>query len=143
MADEQWEALQRWRANVRAANGVTKTSSKRGAKVTNGSENDPRPKHNHDNRSARQGPPERMPRPRSVVSWSDVTAASIAQFVAAVTDAGSACILGRTSDGGALSITVLSGNERFREWPHTADEATEVLDYLASEYGTGGSGNAA
>jgi hypothetical protein len=143
MADEQWEALQRWRANVRAANGETKPSSKRGAKVSNGSENNPKPRRNNDNRSDRQGPSERVSRPRSVVSWSDVTAASIAQFVAAVTDAGSACILGRTSDGGALSITVLSGNERFREWPHTAEEATEVLDYLASEYGTGGSGDAA
>jgi hypothetical protein len=143
MADEQWEALQRWRANIRAANGVTKTSSKKGAKVSNGNENNPRPKHNHDNRSDRQEPRERMSRPRSAVSWAEVTAASIAGFVTAITNAGSACILGRTSDGGALSITVLSGNERFREWPHTADEATEVLEYLAGEYGIGGSGDAA
>jgi len=48
----------------------------------------------------------------------------------AITDSGAAVLFGRTSDGGALTIQVYDGQERIREYPHTAEEAEGVLSWL-------------
>lgn len=67
------------------------------------------------------------------VTWSAVDAGELAHFVHKMTEAGAGVILSVTTDGGALSITVLSGNTRFREWPSSADEALDVMHQLIDE----------
>lgn len=42
-------------------------------------------------------------------------------------DAGVGVLLSRTSDGGAVSITIYEGDERSRSYAVTADELTELL----------------
>lgn len=73
-------------------------------------------------------------RPRSIVGWGEVNNQRIRDAIVAITDAGCAIMFGRTSDKGALSILVLDGDKRIREWPHTADEADQILDWLADQF---------
>jgi hypothetical protein len=43
-------------------------------------------------------------------------------------------MFGRTSDGGALSVCILDGDTKIKEYPHTAEEATTVLKAVAEEF---------
>lgn len=61
-------------------------------------------------------------RPRSSIAWDEIPQDNIGTLVHTVCSQGAAIMFGRTSDGGALSITILDGEERIREWPHTAEE---------------------
>lgn len=65
------------------------------------------------------------------IGWDEVDAVTVAAFVAAVTNAGDAVILGRTSDGGALSVCILSGDTKHREYLSEPDEANAALKRLA------------
>lgn len=65
------------------------------------------------------------------IGWDEVDAVTVAAFVAAVTNAGDAVILGRTSDGGALSVCILSGDTKHREYLSDPDAAVEALKRLA------------
>jgi hypothetical protein len=67
-------------------------------------------------------------RNRASISWHDIPAERIGTFVHAVTQSGAAVMLGRTSDNGALSVTILDGDERIREWPHTVDEFDALVE---------------
>jgi hypothetical protein len=73
-------------------------------------------------------------RKRREVWWGELDTNDIGRFVAKVCDSGRGCILGRTSDGGALSITILDGDKRIREYPTNesdfADLATWCMDNL-------------
>lgn len=52
----------------------------------------------------------------------------------ALVTSGDAVILGRTSDGGALSITVLSDAGKQRAYPHSQEELDAAFAGLAAAY---------
>lgn len=64
------------------------------------------------------------------IGWDEVDAVTVAQFVSAVTNAGDAVILGRTTDGGALSVCILSGDDKHREYFNDPEQANRVLKQL-------------
>lgn len=74
-------------------------------------------------------------RKRSSIAWDDIPQDRIGLLVHAITNASAAVMFGRTSDRGALSITVLDGDERLREWPHSVEDFEEVYNWLVSRYG--------
>jgi hypothetical protein len=74
------------------------------------------------------------PVPRSTISWGDVPNQLLRDAVVAVTDAGAAFLISTTTDRGALSITVLDGNDKIREYPHNVDEAELTLRWLVSMF---------
>lgn len=71
-------------------------------------------------------------RSRRAFRWGDIESSDIGQLVKDVCDAGHGLVLGRTSDGGALSITVLDGDERIREWPATIEDFTTFAVWCSS-----------
>lgn len=73
-------------------------------------------------------------RPVDPISWSDISNQELRDAVCAITDQGAAILLGTTTDRGALSITVLDGDQRIREWPHTAEETSKVLRWLVAMF---------
>jgi len=60
-------------------------------------------------------------------SWEDADQEDLWRTICAVTDAGDALTLGRTRDGGAVSLVILSGDERIRKYARGADELHELL----------------
>jgi hypothetical protein len=68
------------------------------------------------------------------ISWNSITSGTIASLVQSATAIGGCAILGTTSDGGALSVTVIVGDDRIREYPRTDDEVAELARQLAEEY---------
>jgi hypothetical protein len=73
-------------------------------------------------------------RPVIEIYWSDLEAVSIRGAVDAVTRAGGAILMSRTSDGGALSICILDGDCKVKEYPHTSAEAEELLAAILDQY---------
>jgi len=61
------------------------------------------------------------------VRWRDVSEDVLATCVDKVTQNGAALILGLTSDGGAYSVCVLSGQDKVREYPHSVAECEDLL----------------
>jgi len=53
--------------------------------------------------------------------WENVPSDDLAELVQKLCDNGFGLVLGRTSDGGALSITVLDGEQRIREYSASVD----------------------
>jgi hypothetical protein len=68
------------------------------------------------------------------VYWSDADATALRLAVDSITRAGAAVMFGRTSDGGALSICILDGDSKIKEYPHTAEEVADTLAAIAEEY---------
>lgn len=68
------------------------------------------------------------------VTWGQVEANVISLFIDAVSRAGNACIFGKTQDGGALSLVVLTQYEKIKEYPHNAEDATDLLIALTSYF---------
>lgn len=75
-------------------------------------------------------------RSRSRFSYKDIPAEEIGLFVQRATTAGLAVIFGVTSDGGALSVTILDGDERIREWPSSVGDWEALHAWLNARYGT-------
>lgn len=71
------------------------------------------------------------------LSWNDVNGAIIADTVAAVTAAGDAIMFAMTSDGGAFSISVSSGGQRFKQWPSSVEACETVLTQIMQSAQTG------
>lgn len=65
------------------------------------------------------------------IQWADVSADTLAQAVAHWTEGGHAITFGCTSDGGALSISLLSGGKPFKLYAATAEEAEALLERVA------------
>lgn len=63
-------------------------------------------------------------------SWSDADATMLVAAVAAVTGLGHGLVLGRTSDGGAVSICVLAGETKPRIYANNAVELRRRLQQL-------------
>lgn len=61
-------------------------------------------------------------RTRTTVSWASAGADTLKTFIATLTESGSAVMFGRTSDGGALSLLVLAGNDKYREYITVASD---------------------
>ena len=74
------------------------------------------------------------PREIHTADWAEITNQVIRDAVCAVTAAGGAIMFGRTSDKGAYSITVLDGDERIREWPHTVEECESALRWICEMF---------
>ncbi len=74
------------------------------------------------------------PRERPDVKWDEVNNQQLRDAICAVTGAGAAIMLGRTSDGGALAITVLDGDQRVKEYPRDAEEAEKTLAWLVAMF---------
>lgn len=70
-------------------------------------------------------------RPDTAVSWRDVDPESMVAAVAAITEAGHAITFGRTSDGGALSLTLLVAGTPHKVYPTSAGQAEDLLSRLA------------
>lgn len=66
------------------------------------------------------------------VSWATVDSLALAGLVIATTDAGDAVTFARTSDGGALSLTILSGDDRIKEYYASSEEAEKAVRQLAA-----------
>jgi len=73
-------------------------------------------------------------RPVLDIYWSDVESSAIRGAIDAVSRSGGAIMFGRTSDGGALSVCILDGDTKIKEYPHTAAEAEETLKAILDEY---------
>lgn len=71
-------------------------------------------------------------RPDTAVSWREVDPENLSAAIAAVTEAGHAITFGRTSDGGALSLTLLVAGTPHKTYPTSAANAEDLLSRLAS-----------
>ena len=65
-----------------------------------------------------------------LVSYLDADAKSLQECVESVTLAGDAVLFARTSDGGALSVRILSGGRTFAHYPASAAELSALLSEL-------------
>lgn len=59
--------------------------------------------------------------------WEDCDSAAVLGLVACVTAQGGAITLGVTRDGGALAITVMDGDARFKEYIPSNTDLNEAL----------------
>lgn len=73
-------------------------------------------------------------RPRGSVYWDEIPQEQIGLLVHAITKSGAAIMFGRTSDGGALSLTVLDGDNRIREWPRSAEDFESLYHWLVGMF---------
>ena len=67
---------------------------------------------------------------RNGVRWADVNASAIGELVQAVSAVGDAVLFGVVSGGGALVITVCSGEQRYKSYAHSVEEAEQMLAEL-------------
>lgn len=84
------------------------------------------------NRNTTQAKPNRYAklaakRTTSTITWAQVDGPTIKRAIDAITSCGDAITFGRTSDGGALSITILSGADRPKFYASEVDEAVDML----------------
>lgn len=75
-------------------------------------------------------------RSRRAFEWASIDRATIGQLVTDVCDTGNGLVLGRTSDGGALSITILRGEERIREWPASVEDFLTFATWCSTNLGS-------
>lgn len=68
-----------------------------------------------------------------IFEWAEVPAEEIGKLIQAVCGRGRAIICGTTSNGGALSITVLDGDSRIREWPSSIETFRSFADWVPTE----------
>ena len=59
--------------------------------------------------------------------WEDAEADALWRAVCAVTEAGDAIMFGKTRDGGALVVTLMSGDERIKQYAHTEEQVAKLL----------------
>jgi hypothetical protein len=76
---------------------------------------------------SRYGSVSRGPSSVDLASWEDADQEELWRTITEIVNAGDAVTLGRTRDGGALSLVILSGEERIRRYARGADELAELL----------------
>lgn len=64
---------------------------------------------------------------QELASWEDADADELWRTITAIVNAGDAVTLGRTRDGGALSLVILSGDDRVRRYARGAEEVEQLL----------------
>ena len=72
---------------------------------------------------------------RSSISWSGGPSDSMRAAIGRITDNGAAVLFSRTLDGGALSIQVLAGDERSKEYITDAGDIVACLNWLGETNG--------
>lgn len=70
--------------------------------------------------------------PATTIDWDEVSAPLIGELVQAVTRDGSALLLGKTRDGGALVITICAGDERAKFYAATHEELAAHVQNIIS-----------
>jgi len=70
--------------------------------------------------------------PSNHVSWEEVDGRLIKAALTAISEDGCALILGKTSDGGALSLTLLGPGTPVKRWFKTHEIAESFLHELAA-----------
>ncbi len=71
-----------------------------------------------------------LERKASTLSWADADAGLLAEAIAHWTSGGHAITLGVTSDGGALSISLLSGGKPFKLYASSPEELQSLLERI-------------
>lgn len=69
--------------------------------------------------------------PDELIDWDAADPELLLRAVVNWTRAGNALTFGRTSDGGALSVTLLHGGERLKRYAGTADDLRDLLTAVA------------
>jgi len=67
--------------------------------------------------------------------WSDVPWSECAEVLAACADSGALITLGRSRDGGAISVGYVQGGNKDRDWCSSPDEVPDMLYELAKVLG--------
>jgi len=87
--------------------------------------------------------PQRTRKPE--LSWSSIDAEDLKSFLVTVTEDGAAVMFGRTTRNDALSVLVLSGNDKYREylndpkdWATVTDDILWDMDLLLPDDGSKG-----
>ena len=62
-----------------------------------------------------------------LASWEDADPDELWRTITAIVNAGDAVTLGRTRDGGALSLVILSGDDRVRRYARGTKEVEQLL----------------
>lgn len=73
-------------------------------------------------------------RRRSTIAWGQLEPDAIGRWVARLCDAGYGIVLGKTSDGGALSVTILDGDDRYRDYPSSVEDFEDLSDWCENHY---------
>lgn len=81
-------------------------------------------------RNANSKEPFNVVRTRKTIKWADVSRETLAAFVHQVTDDGCAVVLGRTINGSALSVCILAGNQKERDYIANLDDVEPIFDSL-------------
>lgn len=79
------------------------------------------------NPTTRYGSVRNSPSSQDAATWEDADQEELWRTITAIVNAGDAVTLGRTRDGGALSLVILSGDERIRRYARGADEIHSLL----------------
>jgi len=72
----------------------------------------------------------RIVRTRTQMMWYHVPADQLREFVHDVTMSGCAVVLGRTTNGSALSVCILAGNDKQRDYIGSMDDISPILEGL-------------
>jgi hypothetical protein len=79
------------------------------------------------NSASRYGSVRNSASSQDLASWEDADSDELWKTITAIVNAGDAVTLGRTRDGGALSLVILSGDDRIRRYARGADEIHSLL----------------
>lgn len=66
--------------------------------------------------------------PTATISYAELDGKLLQECIDAVTRDGCAMVFSRTSDGGALAITLLEGTNRHKYYPNSREQAERKLD---------------
>lgn len=77
-------------------------------------------------------------RKRSEIAWGSLDTNEVGRWVARVCDSGYGLVLGRTNDGGALSVTILDGDQRIREYPSSVEDFADFVQWCENALGSAG-----
>lgn len=68
------------------------------------------------------------------LSWNSIETDAVAFLVQAGTMNGNCLILSTTTDGGALAVTYINGNQRVRDYPRSSEQVREFAQHLVDTY---------
>lgn len=87
-----------------------------------------------EHRGASDATPKRWKSDRKSISWNGGPPESMRDAIARITDSGAAVLFSRTTDGGALVIQVLAGQERSKEYITEPGDIVPCLAWLVETY---------
>lgn len=83
-----------------------------------------KPQRNNTSRYARVSDAKPLSNP---ATWEDADPHDLWKTIVAITDAGDGVTLARTRDGGAISLVILSGDERIRKYARGEEDTATLL----------------